>query len=586
MIDPLLTLTLNIQARKGIYALLIGSGVSRSAGIPTGWEVTVELVDRLARIEGAPADKDSIDWYEQKFGKTPDYADLLRSVASTSAAQQSLLKKFFEPTEEEREEGKKLPTRAHRAIAKLVKLGFIRVIVTTNFDKLLEIAISDEGVTPQVVSSVDDINGATPISHSDCTIFKVHGDYLDTRLKNSPEALAKYAGRVNTYLNRIFEEYGLIVCGWSADYDEALRAALKKVKSRRYPLYWTTISEPNAEAKSLIGYLRADLIGIESADSFFENVFEKLEALSEFDNPHPLSVQASVATLKKYLSEDKHRIKLHDLLLEEAGRARSRIRNIFQEIEGKKPDEESVRTVMSGVESSCEVLIRLFECGARYADRTQAKMFFDAFKLVLEETEQNLMYHVWIDLRKYPALLVIYAAGIASVEAENYSILHEICARPINLPSSSGKEIPTPAIVNTENVFQTHFARQYLVTDINPKFPLSHYLYLFFAPSPEAIESHESEYALLFDNFEYLWSLLFLDSQIRMGRSDGWFLPASFSWRRQSYRGPWLRDQAYKCRELRNVDWPPLKQGLFGSSIDRLIDVLAVEEQQYRRAAL
>ncbi len=35
---------------KGVYAVLIGSGVSRSAGMPKGWDVTLGLVRELARL--------------------------------------------------------------------------------------------------------------------------------------------------------------------------------------------------------------------------------------------------------------------------------------------------------------------------------------------------------------------------------------------------------------------------------------------------------------------------------------------------------------------------------------------------------
>ena len=46
-------------------------------------------------------------WYAEKYGKDPNYSEILSAVAPTSAAQQQLLKPYFEPTEEEREEGKK-----------------------------------------------------------------------------------------------------------------------------------------------------------------------------------------------------------------------------------------------------------------------------------------------------------------------------------------------------------------------------------------------------------------------------------------------------------------------------------------------
>ena len=36
-------LAIALQQDPGAYALLLGSGLSRAAGIPTGWEITLEL---------------------------------------------------------------------------------------------------------------------------------------------------------------------------------------------------------------------------------------------------------------------------------------------------------------------------------------------------------------------------------------------------------------------------------------------------------------------------------------------------------------------------------------------------------------
>lgn len=38
MIDPLVQLAFNVHSQKGVYALLLGPGISRASGIPTGWE--------------------------------------------------------------------------------------------------------------------------------------------------------------------------------------------------------------------------------------------------------------------------------------------------------------------------------------------------------------------------------------------------------------------------------------------------------------------------------------------------------------------------------------------------------------------
>jgi hypothetical protein len=53
-IDPAVSLALSVHAHKGVYALLVGSGISRSAGIPTGWEVVSDLTRKAAVASGDP----------------------------------------------------------------------------------------------------------------------------------------------------------------------------------------------------------------------------------------------------------------------------------------------------------------------------------------------------------------------------------------------------------------------------------------------------------------------------------------------------------------------------------------------------
>lgn len=237
-LDPVLSLAMSVHANKGIYALLLGSGVSRSAGIPTGWEIVLDLVRKVVALQGEDCGPDPEYWYTTKFDKRPEYSELLGAVARTSAERRELLRSYFEPSDEDREEGRKQPTNAHKAIAKLVRREYIRVILTTNFDRLLEIALEDEGISPTVIASADAAEGAMPLAHSRCTVIKLHGDYLDTRLKNTPEELATYDPRIDKLLDRVLDEYGLIVCGWSAEWDTALRSAIERCPNRRFTTYW------------------------------------------------------------------------------------------------------------------------------------------------------------------------------------------------------------------------------------------------------------------------------------------------------------------------------------------------------------
>ena len=316
MIDPTHSLAFSIQAKPGVYAVLIGSGVSRSAGIPTGWEVTLDLIRKLARLDGEEADPDAEAWYRNKFEREPDYSELLEGVAKTEAERQQLLRGYFEATDAEREEGLKEPTKAHRAIARLAARGFIRVIVTTNFDRLLEQALSSAGVEATVLSTPDHVRGTVPLVHTQCCLLKVHGDYLDPRIKNTRAELADYEEPVKSLLHQVFEEFGLIVCGWSGDWDEALRSALLRTTSRRFTTYWATRRQPSRAAEQLIQHRRAEVIEIEDSDAFFEKLKEDVTAIEEFSKPHPLSVDVAATKLKRYLAEPRYRIQLSDLIEE------------------------------------------------------------------------------------------------------------------------------------------------------------------------------------------------------------------------------------------------------------------------------
>src|SRR4051812_46525618 len=137
MIDPLVQLAFNVQSNPGVFAVLLGSGISRSSGIPTGWEVVLDLVRKLAAAEGENCEPDPEAWYLARYGRAPGYAELLDQAAPTPALRQQLLRGYFEPTEEEYAEGRKMPTKAHQAIARLMQQGLIRVAITTNFDRLL-----------------------------------------------------------------------------------------------------------------------------------------------------------------------------------------------------------------------------------------------------------------------------------------------------------------------------------------------------------------------------------------------------------------------------------------------------------------
>lgn len=71
MIDPSTALAFSVFENRGVFALLIGSGVSRAAQIPTGWEVVLDLTRRVAALEGV---QDQIDWAAYRRARAQELA--------------------------------------------------------------------------------------------------------------------------------------------------------------------------------------------------------------------------------------------------------------------------------------------------------------------------------------------------------------------------------------------------------------------------------------------------------------------------------------------------------------------------------
>lgn len=268
-----------LHSNPGAYAALIGSGVSVGAGIPTGWQVVLDLISKVARVLGEDPGDDVAGWYQERFGEEPDYGKLLDTLAKSPAERSALLRSYFEPTAEERARGVKVPGAAHTALAELAVTGHVRLFVTTNFDRLIEQALEAAGVTPRVLSTPDSILGSPPLAQAGCTVVKLHGDYLDTRIKNTPAELDAYDEVVDELLDRIIDEHGFIVCGWSAAWDTALRRAFERSRSRRYTTYWADVVPPGEHASDLIELLHGEFVQVEGADVFFTDMVVKLKAL-------------------------------------------------------------------------------------------------------------------------------------------------------------------------------------------------------------------------------------------------------------------------------------------------------------------
>ena len=570
MIDPILSLAFSVHSNKGIYALLLGSGISRPAGIPTGWEVVEDLIHKIASMSGEDCGPDPAGWYKDKFGEAPEYSKILDAIAKSPAERSQLLRGYFEPNEEEREQGLKVPTVAHKAIADLVANGYIRVIITTNFDRLLEKALEAAGIVPTVISTPDAIEGVLPLAHTDCAVIKPNGDYLDIRIKNTPAELKSYEEPFNRLLDRVFDEFGLIVCGWSAEWDMALRAALGRCQSHRFTTYWAARGEPKEVAKRVIQLRRAEVIRIHDADSFFSELEQKVSALHDLDRPHPLSPKVAVATLKKYLPDERYRIQLRDLITREAeklyeelfyGRFPVNIRSSTNE-----EFETRIQDRVQDYEALTETLQALLITGCYWGEELHEERWAKCLERIANPSptiESGGL--VWLNLRYYPALLLLYAGGLASIAAERYNNLAALLTKARRF-LREGESSPLVLSLYPEIVMEKKYARR-ILPGVGSYTPLNDHLQQVLRDPLREYLPQDENYQECFDRFEYLFALVHVDF---LEKQEGhiWGPLGCFVWRNRNI----MMDIELEVKDA-GKNWPLLKADLFDGSLGRFQDI-------------
>jgi hypothetical protein len=298
-VDPRVALATSLEAAPGVFSVLVGSGMSTSAGIPTGWDVAMDLIRRIARAEGttdSEAQEHPEAWWASTGRGEPRYDELVGALGLTDAARQAILRRYFDPSPEQG--GPIGPSLAHRALANLVASGRVRVIITTNFDRLIERALDDAGVAAQVISSDSAVRGMTPLVHAQATVLKVSGDYATLGQRNTRAELAAYPAVWRRILGRVFDEYGLVVIGWSSDYDMALAETLRGAASRRYPAFWTTLHGHLREpARRLVAQRGASLIETDGADEFLSDIVARVDRIHTIASR---KARASVLPMARY----------------------------------------------------------------------------------------------------------------------------------------------------------------------------------------------------------------------------------------------------------------------------------------------
>ena len=291
---------------------------------------------------------------------------------------------------------------------------------------------------PTIVASVDALKGAEPLTHTKCYLLKLHGDYKDARILNTEAELAAYPSEYDALLDRIFDEHGLIVCGWSGEWDDALRSAILRIRLRRYSAYWAVRGEPTDRAKELIAHRDARLVQIDDAGSFLSSIRDHVETLSQISGRNPQSVELLVNSTKRFLSKPEHRIQLDELMTSEA---QSLLKSL--DVDSFTPESpwktSDFRRRVQKYDAATEPTARMFGVLGRWGTGDELSNVIDVISSIQSHADQERSGVTrWLNLRSYPAVLLVTAYGIGLVRAERWDALHRLLSEPIEFVDGVG----------------------------------------------------------------------------------------------------------------------------------------------------
>jgi NAD-dependent SIR2 family protein deacetylase len=184
------------------YLLVLGAGVSLPSGARSGGQVVAGVV----AAHGSETDVDGMTW-DQKLEAF--YAILDQRSRDERYA---LLKPYVEGT---------APSAGYQALAELARAGYFEVILSTNYDTLLEDALAGAGlrrgdmdVLINGVHDEDEIVRQLGRRVPAIKVVKLHGDLYHRLFAFTPEEIMQFSAKIERLLHELLRA-DLIVCGHS-----------------------------------------------------------------------------------------------------------------------------------------------------------------------------------------------------------------------------------------------------------------------------------------------------------------------------------------------------------------------------------
>jgi len=343
-------------------------------------------------------------------------------------------------------------------------------------------------------------------------------------------------------------------------------------------VYNEVANDPESEQTPHFGFLDGDGDLIFSGFKFLE-----VPEAQEIDKdilvsiPAVLSNEGEIMTVidqtKELLSEEKYRIKLHDLVTMKTREMMSVTTEDSFPVQTIWNDEEFLERINKYEKTTTDLrgIQALLGFWGSEAHRITLVLPVKQMGGRIEDGSGTI---AWLALRWYPMLLLMYCGGIAAVAAGNYDNLRALMQANVSDPERALKSVTLVRNVGKAKS-DLKSAFNILPGHSNQHVPHSEYLFKFLQPELDDILCLGMDYERYFDEFEVLFALEFAE-EYDSENGHVWGPPGRFAWKydRGDQSSPFHR--VLRLAQEQGEYWPPIKAGLFSGDINRF-EVIAKE---------
>ena len=206
---------------------------------------------------------------------------------------------------------------------------------------------------------------------------------------------------------------------WSAGIDPEINSRLEEelLKDRKDECFFFEFDEARS---SMTFDAATELLQLRRAES--QRLQQSVEPMRQVSKPHSTSAESDVERLKRNLPEPRLWIQLADLINKNVERVVERTSGTDFDAKNPPPTTETATARIRAYEEACSTLIAMATVGGRWAEVEHNEFWKPALQK-LSMVPLSKGEELWLDMRLYPGMLLLYALGLGAVEADRLAFL-------------------------------------------------------------------------------------------------------------------------------------------------------------------